>query len=67
MWTILKVFTEFNIILLLLYVVVVWLRGTWDLNSPTRVEPTPPALEGESKPLDLQGHVNQLGFLKKTP
>ena len=33
MWTIFKVFIEF---LLLFYVLVFWLRGMWDLSSPTR-------------------------------
>ena len=37
MWTIfLKVFIEFVTILLLFYVLVFWLRGMWDLSSPTR-------------------------------
>ena len=36
MWTIFKVFIEFVTILLLFYVLVFWLRGVWDLNSPTR-------------------------------
>ena len=35
-WTIFKVFTEFITILLLFYVLVFWLRGLWDLQSPTR-------------------------------
>ena len=36
MWTILKVFTEFVTILLLLYVLVFWSVGMWDLSSLTR-------------------------------
>ena len=36
MWTIFKVFIEFVTILLLFYVLVFWLRGTWDLSSLTR-------------------------------
>ena len=36
MWTIFKVFIEFVTILLLLYVLVFWPRGMWDLSSPTR-------------------------------
>ena len=39
MWTIFKVFIKFVTILLLLYVLVFWPRGMWDLNSPTR-DPT---------------------------
>ena len=35
-WTIFKVFIEFVTILLLFYVLVFWLRGMWDLSSPTR-------------------------------
>ena len=36
MWTIFKVFIEFVTILLLFYVLVFWLQGTWDLSSLTR-------------------------------
>ena len=36
MWTIFKVFIEFVTILLLLYVLVFWPRGMWDLSSLTR-------------------------------
>ena len=36
MWTIFKVFIEFVTILLLFYVLVLWLRGMWNLSSPTR-------------------------------
>ena len=36
MWTIFKVFIEFATILLLIYVLFFWPRGTQDLNSPTR-------------------------------
>ena len=36
MWTIFKVFIEFVTILLLFYVLLFWLRGMWDLSSPTR-------------------------------
>ena len=36
MWTIFKVFIEFVTILLLSYVLVFWLRGMWNLSSPTR-------------------------------
>ena len=46
-WTILKVFIEFVTILLLLYVFVFWLRGTWDLSSLTRNRTHTPTLEGE--------------------
>ena len=36
MWTILKVFMEFVVILLLFYALAFWQGGMWDLNSPTR-------------------------------
>ena len=36
MWTIFRVFIEFVTILLLFHVLVFWLRGMWDLSSPTR-------------------------------
>lgn len=36
MWTIFKVFTEFDTILLLIYILDFWLRGRWDLNTRTR-------------------------------
>ena len=36
MWTIVKVFIEFVIILLLLYVLDFWPGGTWDLSSSTK-------------------------------
>ena len=36
MWTIFKAFIEFVTILLLLYVLVFWPRGMWDLSSPSR-------------------------------
>ena len=35
-WTIFKVFIAFVIILLLLYVLVFWPRGLWDLSFPSR-------------------------------
>ena len=35
MWTILKVFTEFVVVLLLFYVLVFWPRGVWYLSSPS--------------------------------
>ena len=31
-----KVFTEFTTIVLPFYVLVLWLRGMWDLHSPTK-------------------------------
>ena len=34
MWIIFKVFTEFVTIMFLLYVLVIWLLGMWDLISP---------------------------------
>ena len=36
MWTIFKVFTEFVATLLLLYALVFWPQGLWDLSSLTR-------------------------------
>ena len=36
MWTILKVFIYFVIILLLFYVSVFWPQDMWDLSFPTR-------------------------------
>ena len=36
MWTIFKVFIELVTTLLLVYVLVFWLRGLWDLSSPNR-------------------------------
>ena len=36
MWNFFKVFIEFVAILLLLYVLVFWPGGMWDLSSPTR-------------------------------
>ena len=46
MWTIFKVFTEF-ITILLFYVLVFWLWGTWYLSPWPGIESAPPALEGE--------------------
>ena len=36
MWTVFKVFIEFLTILLLFYILLFWLGGTWDLSSLTR-------------------------------
>ena len=36
MWTIFKVFIELVTIVLLFYGLGFWLRGMWDLSSPTR-------------------------------
>ena len=36
MWIIFKVFIEFVTIFLLFYVLISWLWGTWDFNSPTK-------------------------------
>ena len=47
MWTIFKVFIEFATMLLLFYILVLWLRGMWDLSSPTRDRTRTPAMEGE--------------------
>ena len=48
MWTIFKVFIEFVTILLLLYVLVFWLRGTWDLSSPARDQARTPCIGWQS-------------------
>ena len=44
----LKAFIESVTILLLFYVLVFWLRGTWDLSSPTRDGSPTPALGGRA-------------------
>ena len=44
MWTILKTFIEFVIILLLFYVLDFWPRGMWDLSSPTRGQAHTPCI-----------------------
>ena len=52
MWTTFEVFAEFVTILFLLYILVFWPRGMWDLRPV--IEPAPPSLEGK-EPLDCQG------------
>ena len=47
LWTIFKVSIEFVTILLLVYVLVFWMRGMWDLRSPTRNGTCTPPLEGK--------------------
>ena len=47
MWTLFKVFIEFVTILFLVYVLVFWPWGMWDVSSPSEVKPEPPALEGQ--------------------
>ena len=44
MWTIFKVFTEF----LVFYVLAFWLRGMWDLSSPTRDRTHTPCIGRQS-------------------
>ena len=63
-----KVLTEFVTTLPLFYVLVFWLRGTWDPSSPIRDRTCTPALEGEiSTTLNHQGspwrhfQLSQLG------
>ena len=46
--TIFKVFTEFVIILLLLYILVLWPQSMWDLNSSTRNQTCTPCNERRS-------------------
>ena len=48
MWTIFNVFIEFVTILLLFYVLVFWLRGMWDLSSPTRDRTLTPCIKRQS-------------------
>ena len=51
-----KVFTEFlHYLLLFLMFWVLWPRGMWDLNFPTRIEPESPALEGQVLNTGLPG------------
>ena len=47
MWTIFKVFIEFVTILFLLYALVFWPRGMWDLISLTRYQTHTLAMEGK--------------------
>ena len=44
MWTIFKAFIEFVTTMLLFYVLVFWLRGTWDLSAPTRDQTHTPCI-----------------------
>ena len=49
-WTIFKVFTKFVTILFLLYVLVFWLQGMWDLSFLSKdwiCSPLPPVMEGD--------------------
>ena len=48
MWTIFKVLTEFVTILLLLYVLVFWPPGTWDLSSLTGDQTRSPCIGRQS-------------------
>ena len=50
MWTILKVFLEFFIILLLFYVLASWPPGTWDLSILTQDGTHTRCTEGEAPP-----------------
>ena len=43
-WSILKVFIEFVTILLLLYVLIFWPQGMWDLSSLTRDQTHTPCI-----------------------
>ena len=70
MWTIFKVFIEFVTILFLFYVLFFWPGGMWDFSSPTRDEPTSPALGGEvlttGQPGKSQGYFKQYGSIVKS-
>ena len=65
MWTIFEVFIEVVTILLLFYVLLFWLWGTWDLSSPTRDQTHTPCIGRRSLnhqgspwiPLDVSYHV----------
>ena len=48
MWTIFKVFIESVTVLLLLYVLVFWPGGMWDLSSQTRDQTHIPCIGGGS-------------------
>ena len=50
MWSFLKVFIEFVAILLLLFVLVFWPGGMWDLRSPTRDQTCAPCI-GRPSPI----------------
>ena len=58
MWTIFKVFIEFATVLLLFYVLVFWLRGMWDLCSPTR---------DQTHTLCIGSQVLTTGLQRKSP
>lgn len=47
MWTIFKVFIEFDTILFLFYILVFWPPAMWDLNSRSETELASHALEVE--------------------
>ena len=68
MWALLKVFIEFITVLFLFYVVFFWVQGMWEVGSLNRVEPVPPAVEGEvlttGPPVKSQEYLSVcLGFL----
>ena len=48
MWTIFKVFIESVTVLLLIYVLVFWLQGMWDLSSPARDQTRTPCIQRQS-------------------
>ena len=48
MWTILKVFIEFVTVLLLLYALVFWPCGMWDLSASTKDQTHIPCLGRQS-------------------
>ena len=70
MWTIFEVFIEFVTILFLFYVLFFWLGDMWDFSSPTRDEPTSPALEGDvlttGQPGTSQGYFKQYGSIVRS-
>ena len=64
MWIIFKVFTEFVTIMFLLYVLVIWLLGMWDLISPIIRDWThTPCIWGEALTNGLPGKSHEDLFL----
>ena len=64
MWTIFKVFIEFVTILLLLYVLVSWPSGMWNLSSLTRDQTCTPRIGRQSLNHWTAREVPQIIFLK---
>ena len=55
MWTIFKFFIEFVTILFLLYILVFWPGGMWELSSLTGIKPIPLVLGDEVLTTELSG------------